>query len=527
MSSSSFSKKVSNIFRDKSNLLIACVFIELILGAIAVSVIVSGYTAYQQAQAQTEITNIIKSQLQLEQSNSERRAEALVNPDSTILPNSFNVIFKNNTVDRTELANRVNEIVSDSPYDTKIPNLYGAGSNKGFNIITTNATVIEELKKDPDVQMLVNDRVSFLHIHTETGRLQYPDSQDPDHRFNRIDEDQSPTANVNNRENDKTGKLPDVDVMVIDSGVQADHPDLNVVFQAVSSPPECAQLKTCATGDIFDDRYDNHGTSVAGIIGARDNLIGTVGVMPGVRIWSFKICHALLSGKDFGCPNSSNLTALNFALQHSNEIDEVHESIGGLGYGGQTCVQQSLVTDLKNAGVPVTISAGNDHHPINQVCPGKIPAAITVTAINDGDGKCGGVGPAIPGVFIPGPQGQGGPGGRSAPNPDDRFTTYSNFGPEADMAAPSEGGGLAPVYGDAYAPFGGTSMAGPVVAGAAALYINKIMEATGSRPTAAATESALKSNGVHFGDTCDGRGHGYFTNDADSIHEPLVNVKGF
>ena len=33
---------------------------------------------------------------------------------------------------------------------------------------------------------------------------------------------------------------------------------------------------------------NGHGTMVAGIIGAKDNNIGVVGIAPGVRLWSIK-----------------------------------------------------------------------------------------------------------------------------------------------------------------------------------------------------------------------------------------------
>ena len=68
----------------------------------------------------------------------------------------------------------------------------------------------------------------------------------------------------------------DVGVAVLDSGIQSDHPDLNVVRSVVFSD----------SGNPED--LDGHGTSMAGVIGALDNNFGTVGVAPGVQLWSIK-----------------------------------------------------------------------------------------------------------------------------------------------------------------------------------------------------------------------------------------------
>jgi hypothetical protein len=70
-----------------------------------------------------------------------------------------------------------------------------------------------------------------------------------------------------------------VSVAVVDTGVQLDHPDLNVVagVNCINElqPPE-------------DD--DGHGTHCAGIIGAKNDAGGVIGVAPGTRIVAVKVC---------------------------------------------------------------------------------------------------------------------------------------------------------------------------------------------------------------------------------------------
>ncbi len=71
---------------------------------------------------------------------------------------------------------------------------------------------------------------------------------------------------------------------VIDTGVDFQHPDLNVVG-GVNCYYWLPFIASCPSGGD-DDHY--HGTHVAGTIGALDNGIGVVGVAPGARIWRLK-----------------------------------------------------------------------------------------------------------------------------------------------------------------------------------------------------------------------------------------------
>ena len=79
----------------------------------------------------------------------------------------------------------------------------------------------------------------------------------------------------------------DADVAIIDTGVDRNHPDLNVVGGYNCTGPN---------RDRWDD-VDGHGTHVAGIVGALDNQFGVVGVAPGVRLWSVKVLGPHGSGR--------------------------------------------------------------------------------------------------------------------------------------------------------------------------------------------------------------------------------------
>ena len=79
-----------------------------------------------------------------------------------------------------------------------------------------------------------------------------------------------------------------VRVLVIDEGVELQHPDL--VANVDSAASYDAQANTIGNGSgnpVLPDQ--NHGTSVAGIIGASENAIGGVGVAPAATLISARI----------------------------------------------------------------------------------------------------------------------------------------------------------------------------------------------------------------------------------------------
>src|SRR5215212_8300034 len=101
----------------------------------------------------------------------------------------------------------------------------------------------------------------------------------------RVGADRSDIANINGRD----GRV-DVDVAVIDTGIDGHHPDLNVV-----GGYNC----TSSNRDAWSDG-NGHGTHVAGTIGALDNGSGVVGVAPGARLWAIKVLVPLSDGSSGG-----------------------------------------------------------------------------------------------------------------------------------------------------------------------------------------------------------------------------------
>ena len=204
----------------------------------------------------------------------------------------------------------------------------------------------------------------------------------------RIDADASSTQS-----GDGMGSV-NVNVAVIDSGIDSTHPDLNVVGGF-----DCAGPR----GKSFEDDI-GHGTQVAGYIAARDNALGSVGVAPGARLFAVKI-----SGKSGRSTSSAVLCGIDWVTRTrsdadtTNDIAVVNMSIGSnpkkqpvddanCGRQGRDVVHQAVCA-LTSAGVTPVVAAANESVDVQYTQLGTIDEALTATAMNDIDGQPGGLAP--------------------------------------------------------------------------------------------------------------------------------------
>lgn len=295
----------------------------------------------------------------------------------------------------------------------------------------------------------------------------------------RAEADLSPTAAI-----DGTDQRVDVDVAVIDTGVDLDHPDLNVYR---------AGAKNCALLGLNADDGHGHGSHVAGTIGALDNSTGVVGVAPGARIWPVKVLNALGSGL-----NSDVICGIDYVAAHANEIEVANMSLGGAGTDDGNCgrtdddAMHTAICSAVDAGVTFVVAAGNDSADAAQSTPAAYDEVITVSALADFDGRSG-----------------GGAASTCRADEDDTFAAFSNFGKDVDIIAP--GVCIASTWkGGGYNTISGTSMASPHVAGGAAL-----VAAGNPSATPASIKSALLGSGTTDWNAAD---------DPDGTKEKLLNV---
>lgn len=108
----------------------------------------------------------------------------------------------------------------------------------------------------------------------------------------------------------------DVNVAVVDSGVDGAHPDL--AGQLV--------MRRNFVDDV-PDAAEAHGTAVAGIIGARTgNGVGIAGIAPGARMMALRACWES-GGQAARCNSLTLAKAINFALENHAHI--INLSLGG------------------------------------------------------------------------------------------------------------------------------------------------------------------------------------------------------
>ncbi|MEP7159058.1 MAG: S8 family serine peptidase, partial [Chloroflexota bacterium] len=248
----------------------------------------------------------------------------------------------------------------------------------------------------------------------------------------------------------------DADVAILDTGIDRNHPDLNVV-----GGYNC----TSRNHGKWDDNH-GHGTHVAGIVGALDNRIGVVGVAPGARLWSVKVLDRqgrgyvswIVCGIDW-------VTAQRDPRTRSRPLIEVaNMSISfGVGRNGQSqcgdgtdAIHQSICRSV-GRGTVYVVAAGNDARNTRRNRPAAYDEVITVSAMADYDGRGGGRGKSSDSCPY------------WSPERDDAFTDFSNYGAAVDLIAPGRCV-LSTYMGKRYSWMSGTSMAAPHVAGAAAIY---------------------------------------------------------
>jgi hypothetical protein len=274
----------------------------------------------------------------------------------------------------------------------------------------------------------------------------------------------------------------DVDVAVIDTGIDLDHPDLNVVSSTNCSGGSPFK-QSCGSGGNDDN---GHGTHVAGTIGALDNDTGVVGVAPGARLWSVKVLRSDGSGY-----LSWIIAGIDYVTANADSIEVANMSLGG-SFSNQAF--DDAIANSVDAGVAYAVAAGNDDNDAAGFSPAKHPDVLTVSALADFDGAAGGL---------------GSPTCRA--DQDDTLADFSNWGSLVEIAAPGVCI-LSTWLNGGYNTISGTSMASPHAAGALALLASR------NNPSNQAGVQALY-------DSLEVNGNLNWTDDSgDGIKEPLLDV---
>ena len=202
---------------------------------------------------------------------------------------------------------------------------------------------------------------------------------------------------------------------IIDTGIDLDHPDLNVD----------AKRSAWFVSRVSSANDDNgHGTHVAGTIAAIDNTIGVVGVAAGATVIPVKVLDRRGSGY-----MSWIIGGVDYVAEKGKSGDVANMSLGGSKYD----LLNDAVIAAAAKGIKFSLAAGNESTHAGTKSPASANGTniYTISAMAQGD----------------------------------VWASYSNYGnPPIDFCAP--GSSIYSTYKDGgYATASGTSMAAPHVAG--------------------------------------------------------------
>ncbi|MDQ3811050.1 MAG: S8 family peptidase, partial [Chloroflexota bacterium] len=382
---------------------------------------------------------------------------ALLEPDKKV-----NVIVqkKDKKVDSATLVKKVD---STATVQKELP-LIG-----GF-LTSLSQKQLAKLASDTSVRYVSPDaRVRLQAIDTSALKTTYETAVGIDQVWN------SPTLPA-------TGK--GVTVAVLDTGVNAAHPDLKAAKTGGTLVQVNINPRTLDAGD-----QHGHGTHVVGTIKGRDSLGRYIGAAPDARVISVKVAD------DTGMATESDLvSALQWVYDNRGTYNIRAVNLSIISSVATPYTQSPInayVEQLWFSGIAVVVAAGNGGSAADAVyyAPANDPYVITVGALDDN---------------------------QTALAADDSLASFSSRGitqdgfAKPDVVAPgrkvvstlaSQTATLAKTYPDRitdsnYIRLSGTSMAAPVVTGTVALLLERFPSLTPNQVKALLTQTAVAYPGM-------------------------------
>jgi subtilisin family serine protease len=216
----------------------------------------------------------------------------------------------------------------------------------GFCVkLTTDEAAM--LRKDKSIKQIEKDQPVYLQgfIEPENNKLPKLQAQSTPWGITAVGGSVNVTSN--------TGVA-----WIVDTGVDLDHPDLNV---------NTTLAKTfIPTGNdaLSADDLNGHGSHVAGTIAAKNNSLGVIGVCAGATVIPVKVFDYRGSGTMSKIISGLNYIAGNLV---TGKINVVNLSLGGSAY---TLLDQA-VTNLASKGAYIVIAAGNSYKNANNYSPAR------------------------------------------------------------------------------------------------------------------------------------------------------------
>ncbi|MGO4919046.1 S8 family peptidase [Maribacter spongiicola] len=230
-------------------------------------------------------------------------------------------------------------------------------STEDLNSTLSKSSIVQSIVPDYNVQMIdpeLNPQAEALSIGSDEPFFDF---------LWGMDAIGAPAAwNTNN-----TGS--NVRVAVLDSGIDAEHPDLAPNLNTELS----ASFVAGEDWNVQPGFYFNHGTHVAGTIAAADNELGVIGVAPNVELVAVKVLSEFTGSGPFSAINAGIVYAADI------EADVINMSLGAtfnkngfitLADGSVVKVPGKFISEIRVAqqraidyayrkGVTIVTSAGN------------------------------------------------------------------------------------------------------------------------------------------------------------------------
>lgn len=394
------------------------------------------------------------------ENTSDENVETLVEAtasEGNIIPGQYVIVFKDSkiepsskTLSKSAFTSREAKAKSVRPLaeasiakmNTILSN-YGLDESKVLNYYTTKISGMAIKLSDDEFQALSKDANIEVIEFDRTIELPKVEIEDitSDKSAQRMA--QTTPCGISNAGGATNSSGSNEWIWVIDTGIDLDHPDLNVVTSSTYA-------RSFVGGSAND--CNGHGTHVAGTAAAINNSIGVVGVSAGASVVPVRV---------FGCSGSTSTSTILAGINHVGTYDipgdVVNLSLGG--YYGSGCstgsAYRSGLLGLSNSGTYVAIAAGNSSGNAALYDPACINGTNIYTVASM---TCGG-----------------------------SFSSFSNYNMNpVDVIA--TGSSVYSTYlNGGYATLSGTSMAAPHVAG--------IMHARGSGPR---TSGSVSSRGESY-----------------------------
>lgn len=329
------------------------------------------------------------------------------------------------------------------------------GDSEGFYVLNTPLNALEALSKIKGGRDIENVELNYIYTHYETSEDSYYTNGSLWGMYSDDDPTASTTFNRYGSHAEKAwaaGHIGNeaVFIGVIDEGVMDKHTDLN----GNVDPTKGWDFHN-NDASTYDGTSDDHGTHVAGTIGAKGSTSKSTGVV-GVN-WKVKMIPAKFLGPRGGS-TANAIKAIkhitNLKVNQKVNVIATNNSWGGPGYSKEL---ELAIEEANKAGILFVCAAGNDGRNIDDSRYHTYPACyfnpniIVVAALTDAGLKASYSNYGQLGLNVLG-------------GPDHSFV---------DIAAPGSGI-FSTVPGknnsSSYASYNGTSMATPHVAGAVALY---------------------------------------------------------